>query len=101
MPVDQEKPYTATDSSDGETVLVECPAHTTEAKILRRIDWHVVPCLCILYLLAFIDRVNVANSRAFGLEADLGLDLDKYNVVLTIFFVRKSSPHTQSSEAAS
>ena len=84
-----EKPYTTTDSSSGDLNYVECPPHTTEAKLLRRIDWRVVPCLCILYLLAFIDRVNVANSRAFGLEDDLGLDQDKYNVVLTIFFVRK------------
>ena len=86
-----EKPYTTTDSSDGE-FIVECPPHTTEAALLRRIDWHVVPCLCVLYLLAFIDRVNVANSRAFGLEDDLGLDQDKYNIVLTIFFVRSSTP---------
>jgi hypothetical protein len=37
-------------------LLVQCPAHTTEAKLLRKIDMRVIPFLCILYLLAFLDR---------------------------------------------
>ena len=36
--------------------LVACPPHTTEAKLVTRIDLHVVPFLCIMYLLAFLDR---------------------------------------------
>ncbi len=35
---------------------VVCPSHTTEAKLLRKIDLKVLPFLCILYLLAFLDR---------------------------------------------
>jgi hypothetical protein len=27
-----------------------------EAKLMRKIDWHVLPCICIMYLLAFLDR---------------------------------------------
>jgi len=30
--------------------------NTTEAKLMRKIDFRVVPCLCVLYLLAFLDR---------------------------------------------
>lgn len=29
---------------------------TTERKLMAKVDWHIVPCLCILYLLAFLDR---------------------------------------------
>lgn len=28
---------------------VQCPAHTTERKLIMRIDLHVIPFLCILY----------------------------------------------------
>lgn len=35
-------------------VQVECPPHTTERKLVARIDLHVVPWLCIMYLLAFL-----------------------------------------------
>lgn len=29
---------------------------TTERKLMAKVDWHVVPCLCVMYLLAFLDR---------------------------------------------
>lgn len=29
---------------------------TTERKLMAKIDWHILPCLCVLYLLAFLDR---------------------------------------------
>lgn len=45
---------------------VQCPPHTTERKLVARIDWHVVPLLCILYLLAFLDRRVTAPAAADG-----------------------------------
>ena len=67
---------------------VVCPPHTTERKLMRNIDLRVMPFLCILYLLAFLDRVNIANARSFGLQKDLHLTKDlQYNTALTIFFV--------------
>lgn len=29
---------------------------TTERKLMAKVDWHVVPALCVMYLLAFLDR---------------------------------------------
>lgn len=29
---------------------------TTERKLMAKVDWHVVPILCVMYLLAFLDR---------------------------------------------
>ncbi|KAK3380355.1 major facilitator superfamily domain-containing protein [Lasiosphaeria ovina] len=68
---------------------VPCPPHTTARRLQARIDCRIVPFLIVLYLLAFLDRVNIANARSFGLEADLGIlgDGVKYNTALTIFFV--------------
>lgn len=39
-----------------EDLHVQCPAHTTEKKLMAKVDRRVVPCLCVLYLLAFLDR---------------------------------------------
>lgn len=64
-----------------------CPSHTTEKKLMAKIDLRVIPFLCILYLLAFLDRVNIANAKSFGLVADLGLTGVQYNTCLTMFFV--------------
>jgi hypothetical protein len=29
---------------------------TTERKLMAKVDWHILPAICILYLLAFLDR---------------------------------------------
>ncbi|PYH42056.1 putative MFS transporter [Aspergillus saccharolyticus JOP 1030-1] len=61
---------------------------TTERKLMAKIDWHIVPCLCVLYLLAFLDRVNISNAAVLGLQKDLDIVTGtKYNTALTIFFV--------------
>lgn len=39
-----------------EDLRVQCPSHTTERKLIARIDLRVIPILSILYLLAFLDR---------------------------------------------
>lgn len=78
---------------------------------MAKIDWHIVPCLCVMYLLAFLDRyvprapstiamfgsidmnsaiyrVNISNAAVLGLREDLNIvDGMKYNTALTIFFV--------------
>ncbi|SPN96651.1 related to nicotinamide mononucleotide permease [Cephalotrichum gorgonifer] len=66
---------------------VECPPHTTEGKLVAKIDLHVIPFLCVMYLLAFLDRVNIANAKVFGLAKELNLDGTLYNNALVVFFV--------------
>ena len=51
----------ATDSNNGDNLV--CPPHTTDRKLMWRIDLHVVPFLCIMYLLAFLGKFNCALSR--------------------------------------
>ncbi|KAF2280629.1 MFS general substrate transporter [Westerdykella ornata] len=78
------------DGYDDEAVVepIQCPAHTTERKLVTRIDLHVIPFLCIMYLLAFLDRVNIANANVFGLSKELNIaNGNKYNTALVIFFV--------------
>lgn len=81
-----EQPYETTGEYD-EDLHVQCPPHTTERKIITRIDWRVLPFLCILYLLAFLDRVNISNANVFNLSKDLNLRNIEYNTALVIFFV--------------
>lgn len=46
--------------------------------------------LCILYLLAFLDRTNIGNAKIGGLTKDLHLSSGAYNATLSIFFVSYS-----------
>ena len=49
-------------------------------KLVRKIDWHIMPVLVILYLLSFLDRTNIGNARLANLEKDLGMTGLNYNV---------------------
>lgn len=80
-------PNLPTRQTEYDELHVVCPSHTTEKKLMAKIDLRVIPFLCILYLLAFLDRVNIANARSFGLAKDLNLRTLEYNTALTIFFV--------------
>ncbi|KAF2461689.1 major facilitator superfamily domain-containing protein [Lineolata rhizophorae] len=78
----------ADEAAYDEDLHVRCPPHTTERRLVNRIDFRVVPFLCIMYLLAFLDRVNIANANVFGLSEELDIETEnKYNVALLIFFV--------------
>ncbi|KAK0650014.1 major facilitator superfamily transporter [Cercophora newfieldiana] len=61
-----------------------------EKKLLRRLDFKLIPWLCILYLLAFLDRANIGNAKVAGLSHDLHLSTAQFNATLTIFFVSYS-----------
>lgn len=58
-----------------------------EKALLRKLDWHVLPMITILYMLCFVDRINIGNARIQGLENDLGMKGSDYNVALFIFFI--------------
>ncbi|KAI5362879.1 Putative major facilitator superfamily, MFS transporter superfamily [Septoria linicola] len=55
--------------------------------LMRKVDLWLIPWLCLLYLLSFLDRTNIGNARAAGMEADLDMEGHDYNNTLTIFFI--------------
>lgn len=55
-----------------------------------KLDFALIPWLCILYLLSFLDRTNIGNAKIAGLDKDLGMTGQQYNLTLTIFFISYS-----------
>jgi len=59
--------------------------------LLWKLDFTLIPWLCILYLLAFLDRTNIGNAKIDGLQASLhNMTGGAYNATLSIFFVSYS-----------
>lgn len=58
-----------------------------ERRLLRKLDAWIVPPVMLLYLLSFLDRVNIGNARLYGMEEDLGLTGDQYQVAVSLLFV--------------
>ncbi|KAG6375167.1 major facilitator superfamily domain-containing protein [Boletus reticuloceps] len=61
------------------------PAEHT--RLLRKIDWHILPLVTLLYLLSFLDRSNIGNAKIAGLSTDLHLVGLRYNIAAAVFFV--------------
>ncbi|KAJ4346714.1 uncharacterized protein N0V89_010646 [Didymosphaeria variabile] len=59
-----------------------------EAKVLRKVDWRLIPILGLLYSVAGLDRVNLSNARVAGMNTDLRFDVgNRYSIALLVFFI--------------
>ncbi|TLD05487.1 uncharacterized protein PgNI_09253 [Pyricularia grisea] len=56
-------------------------------KLRMKMDLYLVPTVALLYLFCFIDRANIGNARIAGLEKDLGLTGNDYNIILSVFYI--------------
>ncbi|CAF0839698.1 unnamed protein product [Adineta steineri] len=55
--------------------------------LTRKIDCRILPMICIIYLVSYLVRSNIANAKLAGLEADLKITANEYLWSLSIFFV--------------
>ncbi|KOS18221.1 putative transporter [Escovopsis weberi] len=58
-----------------------------ERRLLRKLDRNLIPLVIGLFLFCFLDRINIGNARLYGLERDLGLRGDQFQVAVSILFV--------------
>ena len=57
-----------------------------ENRLSRRVDLYVLPVLAIIFACSIIDRINVGSARVLGMQEDLQLTGNRYNIVLQTFF---------------
>src|SRR5688572_11188164 len=57
-----------------------------EQRTMRKLMWKLVPLLCICFMAAFIDRVNVAFAKE-QMGADLGFSSTVHGLGAGIFFI--------------
>ena len=69
---------------DEKVTVKEMYSGVNESALIRKIDLRIVPVVCLIYVFAFLDRVNIANAAVYGMGEDLGLVGNQYNVALTI-----------------
>ena len=71
------------------TVVAEIDASPTsvvtpaEKRLLRKIDWRVLPIPIMLVGLSSIDRTNIASARVAGMSDDLDLQGNRYNIAVS------------------
>ncbi|KAI1848034.1 hypothetical protein JX265_002038 [Neoarthrinium moseri] len=59
-----------------------------EKKLRRKIDWRLMPVLCMTYGLQYYDKAMLSQAALFGLRTDLGLTVgDRYSWTASIFYL--------------
>ncbi|KAK0641096.1 major facilitator superfamily transporter [Cercophora newfieldiana] len=71
---------------DDEQGVYEIDA-AVEKSLRRKLDRRLMSLLFTAYLLAFLDRSNIGNAQTAGMGESLGFDDEKYQWLLTIFYI--------------
>ena len=58
-----------------------------EKRLVRKLDWIILPVLWVMYWFNYLDRNAITVARLDGLEADLGLSSTEYQTCVSILFV--------------
>lgn len=65
----------------------EPPSAEEEAKVIRKLDWRLLPLVFLLYTLAVLDRSNLGNAKIAGMAEDIDLSGDRYSLLGTVFYI--------------
>ncbi|RYP73560.1 hypothetical protein DL769_004195 [Monosporascus sp. CRB-8-3] len=56
-----------------------------EIALVRKLDWRIMPTLCIMYFLNYVDRNAIAQARLNGLEDDLNMTGSQFNTTVSMY----------------
>ncbi|KAK4620016.1 MFS transporter prlL [Fulvia fulva] len=63
------------------------PTPEEEKRVIRKLDYRLLPLVFVLYSLAVLDRSNLGNARLAGMEDDIDLSGNRYQLLGTIFYI--------------
>ncbi|PIG86561.1 pantothenate transporter [Aspergillus arachidicola] len=67
--------------------LSEDELNTLNQKIVRKVDFLVLPTIGILYILNYVDRQNLAAAKLQGIMEDLNMTTQQFATAVSILFV--------------
>lgn len=68
-------------------VLLESPDPETSKRLVRKLDFIVLPLLAIIYFTHSLDRANLGNAKTNDFEKDIGLKDNQYSLILILFYI--------------
>ncbi|KAG0363290.1 hypothetical protein BG005_001590 [Podila minutissima] len=58
-----------------------------EKKLVRKIDWRIIPILGLFYGASTLDRINLTNARMFAFQNALHTTNEQFNWAIAVFFI--------------
>jgi hypothetical protein len=94
MPVSAEKDATShleyglkDEKHAGDYSGAQAKTDPEEIKLVKRLDWFIMPMLWMMYAFNYLDRNAIALARLDNLEDELGLQGTEYQTCVMILFV--------------
>ncbi|KAF2010105.1 MFS general substrate transporter [Aaosphaeria arxii CBS 175.79] len=56
-------------------------------RLVKKLDWRLMPCITLMFLMNYLDRINVSNARLAGLQKDLHMSDTVWNTGISTFYV--------------
>ncbi|EHK97936.1 putative Uncharacterized transporter [Glarea lozoyensis 74030] len=83
------------DPNDGDIALNAFAGHEgvivltpeAEKKLLRKIDWNLMPMLCVVYGLNYLDKTTLSYASVMGLQKAIHLKGDNYQWLGSMFYI--------------
>ncbi|PPR05104.1 hypothetical protein CVT26_012340 [Gymnopilus dilepis] len=57
------------------------------ARLKRKIDWHLMPLMCLMYLMTFADKTTLGQSAILGIQQGAHINQNQFNWLGTIFYL--------------
>ena len=68
---------------EGEVLQMD---EATSKRLLRKIDMNIMPLMCIVYSLNFLDKTTLSYASVMGLQKDINLQGDDYQWLGSMFY---------------
>jgi hypothetical protein len=92
MEADEEKhraqAITTASQRESEDVDVEPIDSKAERRLLWKLDLVIYPVFFVVYMMSFLDRINISNAKIQGMVEDLDLRGHRFNIALFVSHLR-------------
>ncbi|KAL6864648.1 MFS general substrate transporter [Trichoderma novae-zelandiae] len=73
-----------TNGSDFSDASIDSEA---ERRLVRKLDLIIFPTFFVIYMMSFLDRINISNARIQGMVEDLDLTGNRFNIALFTYYI--------------
>ncbi|KAL4887356.1 major facilitator superfamily domain-containing protein [Aspergillus karnatakaensis] len=80
---DADEAMKAFENLEGEAIELD---EATIRRLVRTIDWHIMPIMCLVYGMNYLDKTTLSYASIMGLKEDLNLEGDQYQWLSSLFY---------------
>ncbi|QKX59085.1 uncharacterized protein TRUGW13939_06216 [Talaromyces rugulosus] len=80
---DVDEAMKAFEGIEGQVITID---EATNRRLLKIIDWHMMPLMCVVYGMNYLDKTTISYASVMGLKTDLNLVGDNYQWLGSLFY---------------